>query len=53
MPQPAPSPCDPCGLPCADYVVNSLRPYNPQPAGNVLLALIAGGLIGYFIGKEK
>jgi hypothetical protein len=48
---PQPSPCDPCGKPCAEYVVDTLRPFNPQPGGFALLALLAGGVIGYFIGK--
>jgi len=46
------SPCDPCGQECADYIVDTLRPFNPTPGGFALLALLAGGVIGYWLGGK-
>jgi hypothetical protein len=57
MPMPAPqsSPCDPCGQPCADYIVDGLKPamMSFTRVENVLLALIAGGVIGFFVGRKS
>jgi len=56
MPMPAPiSQPNRCGLSeeSAQCVVEELRPLNFTRSENVLLALLAGGVIGYFIGKGK
>jgi hypothetical protein len=54
MPAPMPAP-NHCGMTeeSARCVVEELRPLNFTRSENVLFALIAGGVVGYFIGKGK
>ncbi len=52
MPTPSTAPQVPCGSQeCGDFVVSEMKPMNFTRSENVWLALLAGGVVGYWLGK--